>query len=76
MAQRITWNGKTSAEYEAKGSEDRSGYVSGGDYTDVNARTAKITNVSELNNDAGYLTLATLPIYGADVQIVYNGEVS
>lgn len=76
MAQRITWNGKTSAEYEAKGSEDRSGYVSGGDYTDVNARTAKITNVSELNNDAGYLTLATLPIYGADVQIVYDGEVS
>lgn len=75
MAQTIHWNGKASAEYEAKGSEERSGYKSGGDYTDVNARV-KPTKLSEFDNDVGFLTLATLPIYGNDVQIVYNGEVS
>ena len=79
MAQTITWNGKTSAVYEAKGSEDRSGYVSG-NYNDVNSRVklggSAGGNISQFYNDVGYLTLATLPIYGADVQIVYDGEVS
>lgn len=79
MSQTITWKGKASAVYEAKGSEDRTGYVSG-NYADVNARVktggSAGGNISQFYNDVGYLTLSTLPIYGADVQIVYNGEVS
>ena len=65
MAQTVRWNGKASADVTVKGSEDRSGYYAN-DYTSVNARV-KVTNVSELVNDAGYLTLDTLPIYNGGV---------
>lgn len=79
MAQTITWNGKASATIEVKGSEERSGYSSG-NYTDFNSRVnsggVSGGNISQFTNDVGYLTLQTLPIYGSDVQIVYNGEVT
>lgn len=79
MAQTIVWNGKTSADIEVKGSEERSGYSSG-NYTDFNSRVNSGGeaggNISQFTNDVGYLTLQTLPIYGGDVQIVYDGEVT
>lgn len=70
---KIKLNGTT---YTLKDAEARAAIANigttGGAVTSVNGQTGAVTisiptNVSSLNNDAGYLTLSTLPKYDGTV---------